>query len=84
MAAARHENHHDMVALLEVVDARADFSIIPAASCPSAIGIGRGRSPLITERSEWHKTGGFDLHQHLAVARVLELELVDLQRSRFA
>src|SRR6476661_1947290 len=30
-------------------------STIAAASWPSAIGIGRGRSPLITERSEWHK-----------------------------
>ena len=26
----------------------------PVASWPSAIGIGRGRTPSITERSEWH------------------------------
>src|SRR5690348_14073931 len=30
-------------------------STTPAASCPSNIGVGRGRSPLITERSEWHR-----------------------------
>ena len=30
-------------------------STMPDASWPSAIGIGRGRSPLITERSEWHR-----------------------------
>ena len=30
-------------------------STMPAASWPSAIGIGRGRSPLITDRSEWHR-----------------------------
>ena len=30
-------------------------STTPAASWPSAIGIGRGRSPLMTERSEWHR-----------------------------
>ncbi len=29
-------------------------STTPAASCPSAIGIGRGRLPSITDRSEWH------------------------------
>ena len=27
----------------------------PAASCPSAMGTGRGRSPLMTDRSEWHR-----------------------------
>ena len=27
----------------------------PAASCPSTIGTGRGRSPEITDRSEWHR-----------------------------
>jgi hypothetical protein len=29
-------------------------STTPADSWPSAIGIGRGRSPLMTDRSEWH------------------------------
>ena len=27
---------------------------MPAASCPSTIGVGRGRLPSITDRSEWH------------------------------
>ncbi len=27
----------------------------PAASCPSAMGMGRGRSPFTMERSEWHR-----------------------------
>ena len=27
----------------------------PAASWPSTMGIGRGRSPLTVERSEWHR-----------------------------
>ena len=30
-------------------------STTPAASWPSAIGSGRGRSPLITDRSEWQR-----------------------------
>src|SRR5262245_12981875 len=30
-------------------------STMPAASWPSAIGVGRGRSPLITDRSEWQR-----------------------------
>ena len=29
-------------------------STMPAASWPSSMGVGRGRSPLMTERSEWH------------------------------
>jgi hypothetical protein len=28
---------------------------IPAASWPRTIGMGRGREPSITERSEWHR-----------------------------
>ena len=61
MAAARHEDHDDMIA-----DARGrctprpSSSTTPAASWPSAIGIGRGRSPLMTERSEWHSPAGHD------------------------
>ena len=40
----------------EVVDARARAaSTTPAASWPRAIGMGRGRSPLITDRSEWQR-----------------------------
>src|ERR1700722_7799263 len=34
-------------------------STIPAASWPSAVGVGRGREPSITDRSEWHRPGAF-------------------------
>ncbi len=57
-------------------------STMPAASWPSTIGVGRGRSPLITERSEWHRPGGGDLHQHLARARRVELDRLDRERFR--
>ncbi len=33
---------------------------------PSAMGVGRGRLPSITERSEMAKAGRRDLHQHFA------------------
>ena len=31
----------------------------PAASCPSTMGVCRGRSPLMLERSEWHSPAAF-------------------------
>jgi hypothetical protein len=55
VAAARHEGHDDPVAGLQIVDAAADLRHDAAASCPSAMGTGRGRSPLITDKSEWQR-----------------------------
>ena len=55
-AAARHEHQHDMIA---GVRGRSPRRRLPrrfaAASWPSAIGVGRGREPSITDRSEWHR-----------------------------
>ncbi len=42
-----------MVARLQIRDAGPKLATTPEASWPSAIGMGRGRSPLMPERSEW-------------------------------
>ena len=59
MPARGHEHEHHMITRLQIRLRRPSTgptsSTIPAASCPNAIGIGRGRFPLITDRSEWHK-----------------------------
>ena len=34
---------------------------VPDASCPSAMGTGRDRTPVITDKSEWHKPAAVSL-----------------------
>ena len=56
--AGRHEDEDDVVAGRRGPAPSAPTgptsSTMPAASWPNAIGSGRGRLPLITDRSEWH------------------------------
>ena len=40
--------------LLTRVTSAPTQSTVPAASCPRIVGGGRGRVPLVAERSEWH------------------------------
>jgi hypothetical protein len=46
-----------MVARLDVVHAGADLDDLAAPSWPSTIGVGRGRSPFSSDRSEWQRPG---------------------------
>ncbi len=67
MPATRHEHQHHVIALLEVIHAGPDSSTVPAASCPSTMGVGRGRSPLITDKSEWQRPGSAHPDQHFTL-----------------
>ncbi len=54
----------------------------PAASWPSAIGITRGRLPLMTDRSEWQSPAARTLISSSPGPGGVELELDDLERPR--
>ncbi len=82
MPTGRHEDENHMIARRKARDARPTASITPEASWPSATGMSRGRSPLITDRSEWHSPAAAIFTRTSPKTRLLQIGLDDFERLR--
>src|SRR5262245_10029490 len=79
MAATRHEHHHHVVADREIVDAGPEF-FDHARRLMTEHHRRRSWAVAVDHRQIGvAQAGGADLHQHLAVARRIELDLLDRQ-----
>ena len=83
MSATRHEHHDDVIADLEIVHARSEFLDDAGGFVaehhrrrPRTVAVDHGKVGVA-------QAGRADLHHHLAVAGIVELELFDRKRLRF-
>ena len=79
MPATRHEDHHDMIADFQIVDAGPEFGDDAGRFVPQAPS-GRPRPIAVDDRQiGMAQSGRGDLHQNLARPRWIELDPLDRQ-----